>query len=143
MNLFRLLFGFAGRIDRATYWRAILIYSGGLLIVCAIVALVGLALYGHGRFDLAIPFLVLLVPLSVRRLHDRDKSGWRLLMFCAPPVVLDHYADAAGTGLQYAFSLASLALSVWAFVELGLLRGAVGPNRFGPDPLQGENVIAG
>jgi len=29
----------------------------------------------------------------------------------------------------------SFAISVWAFVELGCLRGTVGPNRYGPDPL--------
>jgi uncharacterized membrane protein YhaH (DUF805 family) len=27
------------------------------------------------------------------------------------------------------------AVLVWAFVELGCLRGTLGPNRFGPDPL--------
>jgi uncharacterized membrane protein YhaH (DUF805 family) len=32
------------------------------------------------------------------------------------------------------FSLASVVLSVWGLVWLGLLRGTVGPNRFGPDP---------
>jgi uncharacterized membrane protein YhaH (DUF805 family) len=34
------------------------------------------------------------------------------------------------------FELVSLALMIWGFVELGCLRGTVGPNRFGPDPLQ-------
>ncbi len=34
----------------------------------------------------------------------------------------------------FAASLASLALSVWGFVEIGLLRGTPGPNRFGPPP---------
>jgi uncharacterized membrane protein YhaH (DUF805 family) len=33
------------------------------------------------------------------------------------------------------FSLASLAVSLWALVELGFLRGTAGPNRYGPDPL--------
>jgi uncharacterized membrane protein YhaH (DUF805 family) len=33
------------------------------------------------------------------------------------------------------FSLASLAISIWAFVELGCLRGTAGPNKYGPDPL--------
>lgn len=33
------------------------------------------------------------------------------------------------------FGLASLAISIWALVELGFLRGTVGANRYGPDPL--------
>jgi uncharacterized membrane protein YhaH (DUF805 family) len=133
--LFKLLFGLSGRIDRATYWRAIVLYLGGLLVVAVIAALVGAVLTGHGHVDMAIPFLILLIPLSVRRLHDRDKSGWRLLAFFGLPAVLDYLPDAAGTGLQLAVALAELALLIWAFVELGCLRGAAGPNRFGPDPL--------
>jgi uncharacterized membrane protein YhaH (DUF805 family) len=29
----------------------------------------------------------------------------------------------------------AFALYIWGFVEMGCLRGTVGPNRFGPDPL--------
>jgi uncharacterized membrane protein YhaH (DUF805 family) len=36
-------------------------------------------------------------------------------------------------------SLAGTAIAIWAFVELGCLRGTVGPNRYGPDPL-GSNI---
>jgi len=36
---------------------------------------------------------------------------------------------------QIGFWLFSLALWVWAIVELGFLRGTKGPNRYGPDPL--------
>lgn len=32
-------------------------------------------------------------------------------------------------------SLVSLALSLWAFVELGCLRGTIGPNQYGADPI--------
>jgi uncharacterized membrane protein YhaH (DUF805 family) len=32
--------------------------------------------------------------------------------------------------------LASLVISIWGLVELGFLRGTVGPNQYGPDPLQ-------
>jgi uncharacterized membrane protein YhaH (DUF805 family) len=31
--------------------------------------------------------------------------------------------------------LISFGITVWAFVELGCLRGTMGPNRYGPDPL--------
>jgi uncharacterized membrane protein YhaH (DUF805 family) len=29
----------------------------------------------------------------------------------------------------------SFGITVWAFIELGCLRGTRGPNRYGPDPL--------
>ena len=35
-------------------------------------------------------------------------------------------------------SLASLAISIWAIVELGCLKGTTGPNMYGPDPLPAE-----
>jgi uncharacterized membrane protein YhaH (DUF805 family) len=33
------------------------------------------------------------------------------------------------------FSLAEAAISLWALVVLGFLRGTPGPNQYGPDPL--------
>ena len=36
----------------------------------------------------------------------------------------------------FVLHLVSFAITVWAFVELGCLRGTVGPNQYGPDPLE-------
>ena len=41
--------------------------------------------------------------------------------------------DADGPGGMVA--LISLCFSIWALVELGILKGVVGSNRFGEDPL--------
>jgi uncharacterized membrane protein YhaH (DUF805 family) len=38
-------------------------------------------------------------------------------------------------GAGIILNLISFAISIWALVELGFLRGTVGPNRYGPDPL--------
>jgi uncharacterized membrane protein YhaH (DUF805 family) len=139
MNLFKLRFDFSGRIDRATYWRALAICFGLLFILGFIAGGVGLALYGHGHIDLAIPSLILAlivgVPMTVGRLHDRGKSGWWLLVFCVLPAVLGYFEDADGEILSLFLFYARLALLIWGFVELGCLRGAAGPNKFGPDPL--------
>jgi uncharacterized membrane protein YhaH (DUF805 family) len=140
MRRIRLWFDFRGRIDRATYWRAFVICQGGLLIV-GVVTAAGFALFGrsHIHIDLTIPALVLAlvvgVPMTVGRLHDRNKSGWWLLVFCALPATLSCFEDADGEILPLFLSAARLALLVWGFVELGCLRGAAGPNKFGPDPL--------
>ncbi len=79
----------------------------------------------------------------MKRLHDRDKDWWWLLVFVAAPDVLNVYVfsqtvtlGGANIGaLAQLCSFAGLALSLWALVELGFLRGTVGDNRFGPDPL--------
>ena len=34
--------------------------------------------------------------------------------------------------------LAAFAIGVWAFVELGCLRGTIGANQYGPDPLAAD-----
>jgi Protein of unknown function (DUF805) len=73
--------------------------------------------------------------IGAKRLHDRDKSAWWLLVFYAAPGIL----STAGNRLEdvgfIILHVISFAISVWAFVELGCLRGTPGPNRYGPDPL--------
>jgi uncharacterized membrane protein YhaH (DUF805 family) len=77
------------------------------------------------------------ISTGVKRLHDRGRSGWWLLLFYVVPGVLGtladrlHARDAAGGIL---FVLASLAVSVGGLVALGFLRGTPGPNQFGPEP---------
>jgi uncharacterized membrane protein YhaH (DUF805 family) len=42
------------------------------------------------------------------------------------------------SGLSMLVGLVSLAIAIWALVELGFLRGTDGPNQHGPDPLAGS-----
>jgi len=42
----------------------------------------------------------------------------------------------------FVLGLASFVISIWALVEIGFLRGTVGPNQYGPDPLQPPNVAS-
>jgi uncharacterized membrane protein YhaH (DUF805 family) len=88
-----------------------------------------------------VPWLLWGLSFTTRRLHDRDKSAWWLVMFYLVPGVLGQSAEAtwfggaSGTVLHHILVLASLALTIWGFVETGCLRGAAGPNTYGPDPL--------
>jgi len=142
-ELFQLLFGFGGRINRAKYWLAVVISSVAMLIVFIFLSfaawIVGEIAVGPLFFVIAAifsaPLLISFVAINIKRLHDRDKSGWWLLVFYMLPAILSRLAEAAGTGLQSIFPMASLALSIWGFVELGCLRGTAGPNRYGLDPL--------
>jgi uncharacterized membrane protein YhaH (DUF805 family) len=77
---------------------------------------------------------------SIKRLHDRDKSGWWLLPFVVLPGLFGRFGDRLADlpGGSYAVALLGLVafvLYTWAFVEMYLLRGSPRTNRFGPDPL--------
>jgi uncharacterized membrane protein YhaH (DUF805 family) len=45
------------------------------------------------------------------------------------------YEAGEQTPMVMLLSLVSLAISLWGFVELGCLRGTIGPNQYGPDPI--------
>jgi uncharacterized membrane protein YhaH (DUF805 family) len=135
MDPIDLLFGFKGRIGRANYWLAVVIW-----FVLWIVAMVVMLMLGFPTamivvaVIIGIPAVVSWIAVGIKRLHDRDKSGWWLLLFYLTPAVLDAISRATG-GIGLVFSLASFAISIWAFVELGCLRGSIGVNQFGPDPV--------
>lgn len=73
---------------------------------------------------------------SVKRLHDRDRSGWWVVPFFVAPTIYLHFADRLGDSpLTLALQLVAFVLWVWGFVELLFLKGTAGSNRFGADPL--------
>ena len=103
-----LLFSINGRISRGPFW---LIY----LILFAVTAALVLFIETKTTTNsvLAILVLILLVWIAicvtVKRLHDIDASGWLSI-----PVVL--------------FPI--------AVILVGSFPGTVGPNQYGPDPLE-------
>jgi uncharacterized membrane protein YhaH (DUF805 family) len=136
-----LLFGFQGRINRAKYWIAVVIYLVGWIIIGGIAwALVFSISYILGAI-IGVLFLIASVvsgiAVGIKRLHDRDKSGWWLLLFYLAPGILDGIGRSIGD-IGFVLSLVGLAISIWAIVELGFLRGTTGPNQYGPDPLEGR-----
>jgi uncharacterized membrane protein YhaH (DUF805 family) len=83
-------------------------------------------------FVFAIRFLA---ATAVKRLHDRNKSGWWIVPFFIAPILLGKVGDWLGDSYPADFlRLVLIALSLWGFVEILCLRGTRGPNRFGPDP---------
>jgi uncharacterized membrane protein YhaH (DUF805 family) len=107
----QILFGLQGRIPRRTFW-----LWGVLGVVIGASVLLELLLGIAGvdeELRSGLASLLLLWPtiaISVKRWHDRDKSGWWVLINLIP---------VAGV--------------IWSLVENGFLRGSVGPNRFGDD----------
>ena len=58
-----------------------------------------------------------------------------LVVFYAMPGILGHASSCMEDVGFVILQLISFAIAVWGFVEIGCLRGTVGPNRYGPDPL--------
>lgn len=105
---------FSGRAQRSQYWWFALFGILGSMLL----SLVDGMMFGFHRMDadplsslFSLAILLPSISVGVRRLHDRDKSGWWLLIGLIPLIGF-------------------LVLVFW-FVQ----RGTVGPNRFGPDPL--------
>jgi uncharacterized membrane protein YhaH (DUF805 family) len=150
-------FGFEGRVNRARFWRVML-----LNFVCTMIFMMVVPLSIGGSFlnadpkwakplTLALlagtmgPILIIstwcFAAISIKRLHDRNKSGWWMVLFFVVPSLLDKlwaWLDLP-TG---AFIVGAIwfGLSVWCFVEIFCLKGSKGPNRFGSDPLAKGNM---
>lgn len=74
--------------------------------------------------------------ILIKRLHDRNRSGWWMIPFFVVPGLYHQFEDRLGN--SYAMILVGLIaaiLGLWCFVEIACLSGTSGPNRFGPDPL--------
>jgi len=105
------LLSFNGRACRSQYW---LFYVLPSLIIGVVVAFLDAAIASGSGTLSSLYALIALWPslaVGVKRCHDRDMSGWWLLLLLIP-----------------------LVGAIWGFIVLGCLRGTVGDNRFGPDP---------
>jgi uncharacterized membrane protein YhaH (DUF805 family) len=97
---------------------------------------------------LILLYVVSLLAVYTKRLHDRNKSAWWLLpflvipwglgvlQFAALPMLLDmgQYFGPLGLGWGAAHLIGTI-LGLWAFIELFFFRGTAGENPYGPDPL--------
>lgn len=121
-----LLFGFSGRIGRLQWWLGQLVILIILIAGCVALAMVVGTSGGEPRTSeefmrnisgSAIVMLLAIfaimtwinIAVTVKRFHDRDKSGW---WFC---IVFVPYIGA-----------------LWQIVECGFLAGTRSGNRFGP-----------
>ena len=77
-----------------------------------------------------------LAATTIKRLHDRNKSGWWIIAFFVAPALLNGIADALDdSNAEVALLLVSVSLNLWGCCRAVFLKGTSGPNRFGPDPL--------
>jgi uncharacterized membrane protein YhaH (DUF805 family) len=105
---------FSGRAARSEFWYWALFAS----LLSAAANIIDSVLF-IGLVGPLVSLLLLLpgVAVSVRRLHDLERSGWWLLL------------TLTGIGI--------ILLLIW-----DCMRGTPGPNRFGPDPLPGVGYVS-
>jgi len=148
-------FSASGRISRSQYWlRFILPYALIVGIVQGITQAAGpgSAVFGvfsaiYGLFSLVViwPSFAILI----KRIHDRNKMGWLALAIFIPGLifVLMFVAWLAALGLQSdsgtalgimtaVLGVIAAAVGIWVFIEFGCMRGTIGANKYGPDPVR-------
>lgn len=144
-NVMRLLFSFHGRIPRSTWWIATLSI---LLVELGYLAVTDPNYYWASVASLGstVASLVFLVPYTaviIKRCNDRGWPWWIGYVAQTPVLVfvvgdyLGYFADVENityfqVGVFSSFILAFL----YVLVDNGFLRGTVGANRYGPDPLE-------
>ena len=114
-DLTLLLFSFQGRVPRSTFWCYSLTAAFSYLAIVTVLSFAAgfeSAVAGIASLLLYIPLVWISLALQVKRWHDRDKSGWWVLIGLVP-----------------------LIGAIWTFIEVGCLPGTSGPNSHGPNPL--------
>lgn len=106
-----LLFSYEGRAHTAHFWGSVGIQIAAFLVMIIVVVSANDAVGGVVALAWLFAAIWAGLAVSVKRWHDRDKSGWWVLIWFVPLI---------GT--------------VWAFVETGFFAGTSGINRFGADP---------
>jgi len=111
LSMRQILFGLRGRVPRKVFW----LYGvlGPLLVSVMLEMLLGIVGVSERRAEVFTTALLVwpCAAVSVKRWHDRDKSGWWALVYLIPLIGV-----------------------LWTLIANGLLRGTTGPNRFGDDP---------
>ena len=115
-GLLWLLFSFEGRVRRSVFWLVQFVKW----VACQFI-FVGLsapdyresAIMGFGWLVFLLLPAWISLAVAVKRFHDRDKSGWWLLIVLIP-----------------------IFGPIFVMIEMWLMPGTDGPNRFGPDPRQ-------
>jgi uncharacterized membrane protein YhaH (DUF805 family) len=105
---------FSSRAARSEYWYWVLFNFLAGIVTEIIDAAIGISLT-TAIFSLAV--LLPGIAVSVRRLHDLDRTGWWVLLALVPVVGI-------------------IVLLIWFCTN-----GTDGSNQFGPDPLGGDGKV--
>ncbi len=140
MDWVHLFTSFEGRITRQPFWIAVAIF---------VVIDIAMSLTIPGDRLSAVLDLVLTYPqfaVCAKRGHDRNTPIWVVglffainatfdLLLLAGFLTLDDLKSAPPT-LAVVFAIPFFVIALALIIDLGFRRGTVGPNRYGPDPLE-------
>jgi uncharacterized membrane protein YhaH (DUF805 family) len=140
MNWVHLFTSFEGRITRQPFWIAWAVFV-------AIEIAISFSGGDDARWGSALDLMLVYPQLAVcaKRGHDRNSPIWVVGLFFAVGAILDVFllggwitnADVANaTPLMLAFLVPYAVFGLALIIDLGFRRGTVGPNRYGPDPLE-------
>src|SRR3546814_5911875 len=123
---------FSGRSRRKEFWSFHLMLFILSLIASAIDGAIGmsalvLGLYGPLTFLLVVVVITPQLTVSIRRLHDTDRSGWWILLGLVPMAVMGVIAF-----VPLGWMVVGLATAVVAvvFIYFFVLDWTAGPNRY-------------
>ncbi len=132
-----------GRIGRQTYWIAAIILGVISIIVSYLVSS-----FVAGTVALVISIIwQLLVSypaynLMAKRFHDRNKPSsyalYVIIAFLVLSVISLLTMPTPGEmpgAVTWIVTGLTLVIGIWVLIELGFLRGTIGPNQYGPDPV--------
>lgn len=141
-----------GRVSRSEYWLRYFLPVFGISIVLNVLVLIGSVSHitplsaTAGSVDSLFQLAAFWPGLAVliKRIHDRNKSGLLVLvpvgmfLFLATGLIICAIfgGDTAMGVFAAIWGLGMVGISIWFLVEFGCLRGTIGPNRFGPDPVR-------
>jgi uncharacterized membrane protein YhaH (DUF805 family) len=146
MDLGYILSSTQGRIPRSQWWAGLAV----LIVVGLVLAVIIAWAFGPtliGIIATLVLQIILLYPsyaLSAKRFQDRNKPGSLALIGIGLGIVqtvarLVGLSDPFNPGvLDWILNVALIIVGIWYLIELGILRGTVGPNTYGPDPLEGR-----
>jgi uncharacterized membrane protein YhaH (DUF805 family) len=134
-----------GRIGRGQFWLGIL----GIAVVAIVCSLIVALIFGPLSFTaeviVFIMELILAYPaycILAKRFQDRGRPGWLGAIGIGVPIFIAFLALLGVTGseeqpnlLGQVLSFVDLVIGFWLLIDLGILRGTVGPNQYGPDPI--------
>jgi uncharacterized membrane protein YhaH (DUF805 family) len=141
---FKYLFtSFDGRINRAKWWAGVVILG----IINIVLSFIVVEIFGLGFLGRLLGFVIFIALLyftyaaCAKRFQDRDKPGI-MAAYALGALLLTNLLAALGltgtqqlTALGWVCALVNLGVGLWFLIELGILKGTPGPNRFGGDPL--------
>jgi uncharacterized membrane protein YhaH (DUF805 family) len=135
-----------GRIPRSQWWAGLVV----LVIIAVVLGLIIGWVLGPttiGIIATLILQIILIYPaycISAKRFQDRNKPG-SLALIGIGLGILQTLARLAGlsnpfnpTAVDWILNIALIIVGIWYLIELGILRGTIGPNQYGPDPLEGR-----